>query len=417
MKPNICKRLVSVVAVIAFVAGVAGADGAALQEKLKQDVQIELEDVTIVEALDRIGAQADITIELSDEAAWKLPAGRETRLSVTLEGRLGEGLEQMLNEFLQRYAVGSESVVVLPRPELRRILGRPTPQLLRLLKNMYTRQMRLSGNMGRPSSAQAVVNMLAGESVTVFPLNEFENVTHVIGIIAERNQSSDDVSSTSPTTPVTLATILEETIGRRDDSVWLVSPPEFPDQPAQIRIVRRLDYGKAVFGQVVDVSFQDEEGLSVLRKLAGIANIELEIIGEDRPWVDRGWLQQRITLDALNVTVREALNRVTHALGGQVGTVNYERCSYEVSGPPTQTSATLGAPPAGAQAPSPTAVAPSGDDYVGKISIPVGEGEGRYFIEFMLRERDLPDGLRRLRAEKIKEIFESFPNVPETSQQ
>ncbi len=413
MNANICKRLVSAVVVIALVAGIVSADSAALQEKLKQDIKIELADVTMEDALDQIAKQAGVTIELSDEAVWKLPAGGETRLSVTLEGQLGEGLEQMLNEFFLRYAVGNRSVVVLPRPELRHILGRPTPQLLRLLKNIYTNQVRLSATARSRSFSQSVINQLAGEPATVFPLDEFENVVRVIAIIAERSPSSDkDVSSTSPATPVTLATILEETVGSRDGLVWFISVAEFPDQPVQIRIMGRFDDGKALFGQVVDASFQDEEGLAVLRKLAGMANIRLEIVGQDRPWVDKGWLHQKITLDALNVTVREALNRVTRALGGQVGTVNYERGSYEVSGPSARTaqmpSSATPTRPSGAGTSSPTVGAPSGDDYVGKISIPVGEGANRYFIEFMLRERDLPDALRRLRAEKIRQIFDSF---------
>ena len=41
--------------------------------------------------------------------------------------------------------------------------------------------------------------------------------------------------------------------------------------------------------------------------------------------------------------------------------------------------------------------------YVGKISIPMDGG--RYVIEFMLRESDLTDELRKLRQEKIKEIL------------
>ena len=40
--------------------------------------------------------------------------------------------------------------------------------------------------------------------------------------------------------------------------------------------------------------------------------------------------------------------------------------------------------------------------YVGKISIPI-EG-GNYFIEFMLREGDLNDELKKLRCEKMEEI-------------
>ena len=40
--------------------------------------------------------------------------------------------------------------------------------------------------------------------------------------------------------------------------------------------------------------------------------------------------------------------------------------------------------------------------YVGKISIPMDDG--KYFIEFMLREGDLNDELKKLRCEKMEEI-------------
>ena len=46
------------------------------------------------------------------------------------------------------------------------------------------------------------------------------------------------------------------------------------------------------------------------------------------------------------------------------------------------------------------------DDYVGKISIPMDEG--KYYIEFMLRESDLTADLKNLRQEKIKEILEKL---------
>jgi hypothetical protein len=45
----------------------------------------------------------------------------------------------------------------------------------------------------------------------------------------------------------------------------------------------------------------------------------------------------------------------------------------------------------------------AGEGYVGKISIPMDGG--KYFIEFMLRESDLTEGLKKLRENKIKEIF------------
>ncbi len=438
MRRNICNTLIVMLVVVASLSALGQADSSALKDRLGRELAVELTDVTIAEALSQIGEQAGVPFELSDEAVWKLPEGRETRLSMTLEGQLAQGLEQVLDEFFLRYAVGSESVVIYPRPELQHILGRPTPRLLRLLKNIYTNQMWLSGGIRSRSFTQAVINQLADEPVAVVPLNEFENAVSVLAIFAERTEASGTSgSSTVSKTPVTLAAILEETVGGRDSVVWSIAAPEFPDQPAQIRIVSRLDYSKALLGQIVDVSLHEEEGLTVLRKLTTLANFDLEIVGENRPWADDSWLHRTITLEALNVTVREALNQVTRALGGQVGTVNYERGSYEVVGPHTPAEGDSSATPARASgipyyyiiddaarrsrtpasggAASPASTGSSADDYVGKISIPMGEGDNRYYIEFMLRERDLPEELRRLRAEKIKEIFASFSEGTESN--
>jgi len=45
----------------------------------------------------------------------------------------------------------------------------------------------------------------------------------------------------------------------------------------------------------------------------------------------------------------------------------------------------------------------AGEGYVGKISIPMDGG--KYYIEFMLRQSDLTEELKKLREEKIREIF------------
>ena len=43
------------------------------------------------------------------------------------------------------------------------------------------------------------------------------------------------------------------------------------------------------------------------------------------------------------------------------------------------------------------------DGYVGKISIPMEDG--KYFLEFMLRQSDLPEELRTLRDETIRDVL------------
>jgi len=51
----------------------------------------------------------------------------------------------------------------------------------------------------------------------------------------------------------------------------------------------------------------------------------------------------------------------------------------------------------------------AGGDYVGKISIPMDGG--KYYIEFMLRESDLTEELRKLRDEKMEQILGRPPKA------
>ncbi len=128
------KMVVLAVALVCISAGYVRADKLGLQEKLSKDVKIQLKDVTIAEALEKIGEKAGVTLVLSDEAAWKLPQGAATRLSVVLSGPLAESMTEMLNAFFMRYAVGHEEITIYPRPELEHILGRPTVGQLEVLK-------------------------------------------------------------------------------------------------------------------------------------------------------------------------------------------------------------------------------------------------------------------------------------------
>ena len=51
------------------------------------------------------------------------------------------------------------------------------------------------------------------------------------------------------------------------------------------------------------------------------------------------------------------------------------------------------------------------DDYVGKISIPMDGG--KYFIEFMLRQSDLPEELKNFREQMIKEVLGKYAQEAE----
>ena len=371
MSVKVCgKILVLVVTLIGLSVDYAYADKLQLEQKLSKAVSVKLTDVTIAEALENIGQEAGLKIGLSDEAMWRLPQGKATRLSVTLDGPLAESMAEMLNAFFMRYAVGDEQITIYPRPELEHVLGRPTTKQIELLKRMYT--MVLAVSAGSPGE---ILKGMISECfhAVILPVERYSRLTTAMTRLVEG--LPDGASSPGVTLPQLL-----DSVG----PAWYISGPDFPNQPAQIWSVSESDFREAKLDQIVDISFKDEAAEAIIRRLASWTGMEL--------FVDKGdpsWLGEKISVDMQNVKLGQALRNVVSTVDGAV-TFNVERNKTSVGGP------------LHAKVPPPPKAAGSGE-YVGKISIPM-EG-GRYYIEFMLRESDLTDQLKKLRAEKIREVL------------
>jgi len=394
------KTAIVILLSLGFWIGDAGADKTQLEEKLSKSLSIKLEDVTLTGALDQIGQQAGLKIALSPEAVWKLPDGLETRLSVTLDGRLGESLAKMLNSFFLRYAVGSDSLTIYPRPELKRIIGRPTAGELKLLKNLYTNAMWVSTSDKEVPDGfvQMVFNGLASEPVAIMPPDEIRGIGAIMYKMMTKSTSSSgkphdpnapkrDPNAPKKDAPLTIASLLEAVEQVNPAKTWYIEGVEFPRPVPEIRIVSKADFQKACLDQIIDVSFSGEKGESVVRKLATWAGLEVQF---SDPNTARA-LAPEITLEVQNVKLVDALNKALSTLG-VVGKLK--------EGVLQVTYLTPASEPSQQATSEPQTIA---GGYVGKISIPMDGG--RYFIEFMLRESDLTDELRALRQEKIKEIL------------
>ena len=367
----------------------ARADKAQIDSKLAQELAIKLDNVTIAEALEQIGQKAGVKIALSPEAIWKLPDGEQTRLSVTLEGRLAESLEKMLSNFFMRYAVGSDSLMIYPRPELKHIIGRPSTDELKLLAYAYGSRMWISGEF--PS--QRLITVLMGQPVAVVPAEDFARMDRIIKEAASRLGSSDKPHDPNVPrgTPLTVALLLDG-IERSDQNsrVWYLQGPAFPRQVPEIRIVSKEEFWRTQLDQIIDVSFSGEKGESVVRKLASWAGLDVKVTDD----LTGRWLDQEITLEAQNVRLADALDRALSSLGvvrelndGVLRLYRNMTPGKPMPKPPQQVA---GEPQ-------------TGDGYVGKISIPMDGG--RYFIEFMLREGDLPEELRKLRQQAMTDVI------------
>lgn len=354
------------------------ADETQLLEKLNGRVQIELKDVTIAKALDEIGRKAGVKLVLSDEAVWRLPYGEATKLSVTLEGPLADGLTEMLNPFFMRYAVGEDEVTIYPRQELEHVIGRPNIKQLELLKGMYSGTIGVSPGFSREGFVSMISQVFG--PISFFPYDVPERAHAILQTFAS------DKSSLR----VTLAILLEQ-VGRTQNApCWYLSQPDSLNPVPVIRLVGERDFREAKLDQVVDISFKDERADVILQRLAGWAGMELTVDTEVP-----SWLEQKIVVNVQNTTLRQALRNIVNAVDGENITFDTPANRIAVRGPSQlRKEASPGAVRSGGGA---------ADGYVGKISIPM-EG-GKYFLEFMLRESDLTQELKKLRDETIRDVL------------
>ncbi len=81
MKAINLRKIVIAIVIIGIGASYVRADKQQLLANLsRKKAEFEFKDVTIAEALKKIGETAEVKIVLSDGAVWKLPYGEATRL-------------------------------------------------------------------------------------------------------------------------------------------------------------------------------------------------------------------------------------------------------------------------------------------------------------------------------------------------
>ncbi|MHC4533318.1 MAG: hypothetical protein ACYS6K_05135 [Planctomycetota bacterium] len=383
MKAISLRKMLIVVLIIGIGAGYVRADRQELLRMLsRKKADFEFKDVTITEALNNIRSDLGVEIVLSDEAQWKLPQGEATRLTASLKGSLSDCLTEMLNAFFMRYAVSDDKITIYPRKELEHIIGRPNTQQLELLKKIYSMKMSFKGNF----SAESVLDLIsrAFEGVSFLPYDVPQRISEIF-----KKMSTDKGIA-----PVYFTVVLDQVGDKYRTPRWYLSGMDFPDQPPVIRMVNENDFREAVLNQVIDISFKDESADVIVQRLAMWAGMELVIRKKDPMW-----LEERIVVDMQNMQLGKALRNIVNSVDGVVYINIGGSNEIKIEGPRR--------PLKKESAPeNPRSSDGAVEGYVGKISIPMGEGEDKYYIEFMLRESDLTEGLKKLRKDKIKEIFQ-----------
>ncbi len=410
---NFVRMLLVVVAVICVSASYVRADKLQLQKKLSQDVEIRLNNVTIIEALEKIGQQAGVKFALSDEAAWKLPQGEATRLSVALAGPLAESMTEMLNAFFMRYATGDEEIKVYPRPQLEHILGRPTTKQLELLKAVHARPIKTYFL----DKIQSTVNEALGQEVLILPIevqaqlnNSLRQLVGKDPIYEQRGLRRSvikpplsETTEPEPTeyelpTPVTLVQLLSQ-VSIEDEPIhtrWYISGMDFPGQSPEIRVVNSGTFGELRHNQMIDITYRDEQLDKILQSLANRASIQLYI--QPQSYLH----EHKLSVNMQNVPIAQAMTAIAHMVGASCE-FSSSRGYMAIQGPGPKTTPTT-------PGPAKTTTKTAGEGYVGKISIPMDSG--KYYIEFMLRESDLTEELKKLRAEKMEQVLGISPKTP-----
>jgi hypothetical protein len=261
-------------------------------------------------------------------------------------------------------------------------------------------QSTINGAMGQevlisPVEVQAELNVLlsklVGEKIEYGPGGEPEPVAKTV---------DSRPSKYNLPTPVTLAQLLSQVKlnKNREKGYWYISGTELPGQSSEICVVRGNTFVELKLNQKVDISYKNEYLDKILQDLAGRSDADLD--------VTQGSCLHEYTLSVnmQNVPIKQAIMNVT-AMVDAVCEFDWNSggCNISIMGPgPKEIKATEAPPEPGA---APSEVDSGG--YVGKISIPMDGG--KYFIEFMLREKDLTEELRQLRAKKMNEVLGRSP--------
>jgi hypothetical protein len=405
------KIAVWIVVCVCVLGGVVRADKAQLLQKLSANFEVRLADVTVIEALDKIGQKAGVKLVLSNEAVWKLPYGEATRLSVTLQGPLADGLTEMLNAFFMRYAVGEREITIYPREELDHILGTPTTRQLELLKVLYTTPIEVYLR----DDVQQTINNALGQKVLISPIGILAELNNLLRQLVglepvyapgyeprsrtSRRQAMLEAPEPEPNepartefvlpTPVTVVQLLSQVYygGSPTDARWYISGIDLPGQMPEVRVVSSKMFMELKLDQKVDISYRDESVLKICRDLANRAGAMLTTVSSASSLDD-----VRISASMQNVQIRQAISSIADMAGASCSFDSRESSFFLRL--PNESKVKVERPSAGTTGP---------DTYVGKISIPMEDG--KYFLEFMLRQSDLPKELSTLRTEAIQNVL------------
>jgi hypothetical protein len=329
--------------------------------------KITLQDVTILEAFERIADQTGIELQVRPEVLELLPYGAETRIrEVTLSGQpMRQALRTLLGQLGMEYEVREGYLQVILTPVVSRQADPVTWDELRLLGNL--RDLRPGTNQSDLESLRGLVRIKVAEP----------DAWAVISETMQRiGPGSADELLEAATEPYGWTWLLE------DDHVDVV--------PIALQLQRQLDRrvnlrmsNRPLFDVLLAVG--RDLGVAVRMEPSASAALPEET-------------RTNFTLRADGLTGFETLDAISQATGLPY-LVDPDGVIYYDPGQLNSTSA-----PAGQLPPADSAASPGRQDpYIGQVVVPLPDGSE---VRWLVRQSEVPPNVLELRDQHLQRAFD-----------
>jgi len=159
---------------------------------------------------------------------------------------------------------------------------------------------------------------------------------------------------------------------------------DFPGQTPEVHVVHQDAFRTLRLKQKIDVSYKDQALDKIFQDLANRAGVSL-VVGTGSQLHE-----QTLSASMQNIEIHQAIINISDMADLSCefldNNVYIKRPNRPKSGVESKDTGKI-----------------TTEGYVGKISIPMDGG--KYYLEFMLRESDLTEELKKLRAEKMKQVL------------
>lgn len=367
--------------VVAFSAALRAADpgqDVQLQRALDQPLTLNLEKVQLSEAFKQIAAAAKIPLQVDAASYDLLPYGDTTQVSIEFnESQLREALQEVLVPLGLQESVVDGVVLIRPSSALAHIGRRADWEELKLLKELWTSDIKAPAAGAALSLPDAIRAALDGRRDLLVPMPP--DATGSGPLAAASDKALRQIASQAPMSAYRALDMYCQLTGQ----IWFVEAGALYGGPTggNIRIMTQRQWIERQLDRPIHLSRTNEPLERVVDDLKNASGIEFD------PEPGLYTAVPFASLFSNNGSVRQSLE----ALAGTAG------IAFEVR----DDSILL------RKAPVPgTAAAATSDNIIGRISVPVG-GEGMT-VDVFIKESDLSPAMNELRKKHVQDAVQGL---------